>query len=205
MMRARGFTLIEMLVAVAILAVLGATTWRGLGVVLETRAAVERESERWREVGMFFARLEQDFAALAPRPVRDAAGRVQPALAGLPAAPGPDDAPLAFTRFGAPEGPGDHPPPERVGYRVRDGRVEQVRWDALDRTPRTATLARVLVADVRALELRYLDERGAWLSAWPRPDAPDAAVLPAAVEATLVLAGGERVVRVFPIAARALK
>jgi hypothetical protein len=78
-----------------------------------------------------------------------------------------------------------------------------VEWAALDPALRSTASSRSLVGDVRALELRYLDARGAWLTAWPRPDAPDAALLPRAVEAALVLAGGERMVRVFPLHARA--
>lgn len=202
--RAGGFTLLEMLVAIAILAVLGAATYRGLGAVLESRAAVDFESERWRAVGMLFTRLEQDLAAVAPRPVRDPADRIQPALSGNPAAR-IDDAVLVFSRFGAADAPGEHPAPMRVGYRVREGVVELVSWDVLDPSPRSIPLVRPLIGGVRALELRYLDERGAWLAAWPRPDAPDPAVLPNAVEAQLVLASGERITRLVPILARAVR
>ena len=130
--RVRGFTLIEMLVAVAILAVLSTATYRGLTAVLESRAAIERESERWRAVGMLLTRLEQDLAAVAPRAVRDPAGRTLAALAGNAAPAQADGAALAFTRFGAADAPGEFVAPLRVGYRLREGTVELLTWDALD-------------------------------------------------------------------------
>jgi general secretion pathway protein J len=201
MMRTRGFTLVEMLVALAILAVLGAATYRGLGAILDTRAAAAAHAERWRGIALFYTLLEHDLAAAAPRPARDASGLARAALAGDPA-PQPAAPLLALTRYAPADLPGEQAPPLRVGYRVRDAVLEALAYDALDAAPQEAASVQPLLAGVAALELRYLDALGTWWTAWPRGEAP-LERLPVAVEARLVLASGERIVRLLPVVAGA--
>ena len=82
MKRARGLTLVELLVAVAIFGILSAFAYRALTVVLDSRGRIEQENRKWRELALFFARLEQDVATAVPRPVRDPGDVLSPALAG---------------------------------------------------------------------------------------------------------------------------
>jgi type II secretion system protein J len=70
MKRAAGFTLLELLVAVAVLAVLGALGWRGLDALLAAEARAAFELERWDGLDQAMQQLERDRTRAAYR-VRD--------------------------------------------------------------------------------------------------------------------------------------
>ena len=57
---ARGFTLIELMIALLVLSILALMAYRGLGVVLDSRDHIAREAEKWRNVAAFFSRFERD-------------------------------------------------------------------------------------------------------------------------------------------------
>jgi general secretion pathway protein J len=79
--RTRGFTLIEMLVALLILGIMSAL---GYGTYREARISAERTEEalkRSREIEYGMRVLVMDFAQMVPRPVRDPLGQTRvPAL-----------------------------------------------------------------------------------------------------------------------------
>lgn len=58
--RARGFTLIEMLVAIAILAVIAVLSWRGLDQVMRGRTAITNAMEDERVVAQLFDQMRID-------------------------------------------------------------------------------------------------------------------------------------------------
>jgi len=65
-MNARGFTLLELLVAITVLAVVSLIAWRGLDVLVATRERLEPEGERARGLLTLFGQLDRDLAAAAP-------------------------------------------------------------------------------------------------------------------------------------------
>jgi len=65
-MNARGFTLVELLVTIALMGVMAVICWRGLDYVLAQRAEVERESLEVARVLRTFAQLERDLAQRLP-------------------------------------------------------------------------------------------------------------------------------------------
>jgi general secretion pathway protein J len=73
--RQRGFTLIELMSAMLILALLAVMSFRGLGAVLDARDQVRQETEKWKRVAALFSRFQHDVQLSAPRPV-DAPRRV---------------------------------------------------------------------------------------------------------------------------------
>ena len=79
---ARGFTLLEVLIAIAIFALLGLGSYRMLHSVLNTDEATRRHELQLREVVRAFAVLEQDLAQAGARPVRDGYADLRPALLG---------------------------------------------------------------------------------------------------------------------------
>ena len=199
----RGFTLIELLVAVAIFGVLSGMAYRALTVVLDGRDRIDLETGKWRELALFFTRLEQDVRAIAPRPIRDGQGAHLPAVVGNSTNAASSDAALMLTRTGFAMEPGSVAPPQRLGYRLRAGVVELLSWNGLDQGPQTAPRVSALLRGITALDLRYLDRRGQWSLSWPRADATAAVTaIPAGIEVTLTLASGQRITRLLPTAAR---
>ena len=197
-----GFTLVELLVAVTIFGVLSGIAYRSLAVVLDSRGRIEQENRKWRGLAMLFARLEQDVAAVAPRPIRDAGDLVGPAFVGAAAARLNDGA-IVLTRTALAAEPGAAEPPRRLGYRLRGGVVELLTWNALDQAPRSEPAVAAVLRDVTAFDLRYLDRRGQWHASWPPPGIAAAqTAIPAAVEVAVTLASGERVTRLFPTSTR---
>lgn len=65
--RTGGLTLIELLVAITVLAVVAVLGWRGLDSIVRTRIALTQEMERTRGIQIAFAQMERDAANLAPQ------------------------------------------------------------------------------------------------------------------------------------------
>jgi general secretion pathway protein J len=197
MARLRGFTLVELLVALIILALLSIAGYKGLNAVLQTRQHLAEETSKWQHLSFFFSRLDQDIAQAVHRPVRDAGGLTEPEWIGRAALISPDDAQLTFTRAGVPDQGSNFLAPQRIGYRLEEGTILLLRWPFPDAAPRAAPIRYPLLEGVSAFTLRHLDASGNWLDQWPPTGQPG--TLPMAVEATVVLASGEKIVRVFAL------
>ncbi|MEQ8234308.1 MAG: type II secretion system minor pseudopilin GspJ [Gammaproteobacteria bacterium] len=157
-----GFTLLELLVAVAIFTVLGVLAYGGLRNVVNLDAGLRDASQRYERLEFALLVIEQDLRHAAPRSVRDELGEQVPALrAGL------EGDVLSLTRH-APRLPGydERAALARVRYRLDDGSLYRDVWAQLDRTPGTTFSTRRLLDDVAALELRFFAD-GDWNSFWP--------------------------------------
>lgn len=183
--RARGFTLVELLVALAIFAVISVLTLRALSGSLEQRAHIEGEARKWRDLGRLFGMLESDLAAALGTPASPLIGR---------AAPGTDGIWLELARAGR-DAAGETPvAPRGVVYRLHGGNVERTTSHALSAGSGGDVIGTSRFAPaVRSLALRYLSSRGDWLAEW-RDATGDA---PRAVELSIELQSNERVRKVM--------
>lgn len=195
-MKQRGFTLVEVLVALTIFALMSVLAYRGLTAVMQTREHLTEDNRRWRDIALTFAQLEQDMDLAVDRPVRDNGDLPLPSLVGNPQPSSANDAQLSFSRMGMAWQTGVLADMQRHGYRLNNGTLEQLVWPVLDRAPRSEPIVHPLLERVNRFELRYLDGSGNWQSRWPLPGR---SALPAALEVILELDNGTIVTRVFAL------
>jgi general secretion pathway protein J len=188
--RARGFTLVEALVAVAILAIVASIAWRATAAMTDSEARLAAESARWRQLDALLARMEADMREAIPRPVRHGSA-VEPAWYAIPADPAGDSA-LAFTRAGpdAVDEPGSGG--QRVGYRLRNGRIEVLYWPRLDNPATKDPATYALVDGIAHFRLAVLAPDARWTDHWPLPGTDG---IPRGVRITLELADGSVIER----------
>jgi general secretion pathway protein J len=190
-----GFTLVELLVALAIFAILSAFAYRGLATMLDSREALQRETRKWRDVTLLVGRIERDLAAVLDRTAVGPSGLPQSPVSS--AIEGAEREALAFTRSGSPLQENALAAPQRVAYRFVQGRVERLTWSGVDVSPRESPNAVPLLGEVASFAYRFLDARGEWRASWGLPGSNER--LPAAVEIALTLASGERIVRLVDL------
>lgn len=169
-----GFTLLELLVAITILATVSIIAWRGLDTLVTTRARLEPEGDRVRALLTVFGQLDRDLAqtinptffALTTPPVTILTIGGQPALSITRLAPGEADAPSAL---------------QVIGYRLEDGFL--VRSASLPMRGRGAVAAEEitnvrLLGGIKSLRVRvWNDQQGTWVD--PLVTQTPAAVRPA--------------------------
>ncbi len=187
-----GFTLVEVLVATAVFAIMSALAWGGLNAVIRTREALVAEQQDFAHTVRAVGMLERDLLGAVARPVRGNYGEPQPALRG-------DADHLEFTRLGFASALIDaRSNLERVVYEQDGNTLKRGRYAVLDRAAGSVAEFTSVRDRVRRLQLRYLDEQGNWLEAWPRrDDKPEA--LPRAVEFRLDIDGVGEISRLIEL------
>ncbi len=199
--RARGFTLIEVLVALAIFAIMSGIAYRGLGSVLDARARIVDDNRKWREVALALAMIERDVSAAADRVARSREDLQLPAFTGNAPELSRESAVFEFSRMGD-----GNAPARRVAYRLRDGALELLAYPSIDAAPRDEVKSYALLTGVKAMATRFLDAKGNWQPRWPVLNTSAAAAreakenpLPRAVALTITLDSGEDMTRVFAL------
>ncbi len=197
--RTAGFTLIELLVALAIFAVLATLAFGGLGEAVTQSQRLDASQQRWADLRRAVRVLENDFAQLRARPVRDILGQsYDPALdasgsGGLSFSRGGWLNPALLARAEL----------QRVRYRLIDGRLVREYWPVLDRIGATDPSGEVLLTGISEFRVEFLPARtsgpGAWTAFWPPPGTASVESLPAGVKITLAISGSGRIVRLIEV------
>lgn len=186
-----GFSLLELLVALALFAVVALLAWGGLDTLARSRHALDAERTRLQALQLSIGQLERDLRQAVARPVRAGDGLEHPALLGQPSA-------IELTRL-APGSGWQSPSPalERIGWRCSDGELQRLRWATPDRAPNTAFTRETRLSGVSQCQWRFLDRLPS--ATWPpRGAVPER--LPRAVELRFRLDGMGELRRVIELA-----
>lgn len=177
----RGFTLLEMLVALAVFAVIGVMAGRILSGMVDMSEFTYERGDALAQAQRAFAVIERDVLQLAARPVRDEFGQTAPALAlGRGTL-------VEFTRAGWRNLLGEpRAQLQRVAYALRDDSLLRLFWPVLDRADDTRPRAQTLLTGVVDATFVVRDASGGEHTRWPAADG-DGEVRPAALELRLRL------------------
>ncbi len=186
--RVAGFTLLELLVAVAIFAVVGALALSGYTQLQRQSEYAEQRLDRTRQVQRTVQLLTQDLEQVEPRAIREPIGDAQvPALMlGLTS-----EYLLQLTRAGWSNTAGlPRPTVQRVGYRLENQELWRDHWPVLDRTLTVEPVREMLLTGVRSITFRVMDGSRSWVDHWPETQTIDLVEVrrrPAAVEVIIEL------------------
>ncbi len=186
----RGFTLLEILVAMALFSIVSYMSYSGLDAVIRQHEIVSESAARLRQLQYAMRRLVQDFSQIQPRAIREETGEGhKPALI----ADTRTAEPMELTRAGWPN-PLAHPRSslQRVAYWVEDNTLIRAQWPVLDRMLGQEPIELELLEGVEEFQLLFLGANNEWAEQWPPPDSQDSgadtqAALPQAVEIILQL------------------
>ncbi len=159
-----GFSLIELLVALAVFATMAALAYGGLDSVARTRGELGKREAAFGNLMRAVTDLNRDLHEAVTRPIRGNFGQILPTLVGTP-----DH--VEFTRLGF-ANPQAEPRSnlERVVYELDSGTLKRARYTVLDRAPGSAPQVVDLQVAAKGLRFRYLDQTSnRWLDTWPPP------------------------------------
>lgn len=187
-----GFTLLELLVAIAIFAFLGAMAYGGLAAMLRTSegASAAREALAQEQRGLRL--LEEDMAFVLNRPVRDGLG--SPHLAFMSGRDG--QTLLEFTRSTRPREGLAPAPLERVRYLLDGDRLLRQSWNPPDAARLEPDMTLTLWRDVQSVRLDFLDASLQASASWPPPNVENPG-LPRSVEVRLQRRGATELRRML--------
>jgi general secretion pathway protein J len=205
----RGFTLVELAVAILIVAIIAAIGYGTINQAVKSREMLKDQQTQLLGLQNAVRLMEQDFVQAAPRPVRQAVGDDPPQLAFAGSPPGSQPV-VALTRAGWANPAGlQRTGLQRVAYFLENGTLRREYWNVLDPTLASTTIKHDLLTHVKSFTLRYLDVNHNWQPQWPPSTncqgcATQEQALrqrPLAVEITLDTEEWGKIVRIIEIAA----
>lgn len=181
-LRERGFTLVEMLIALVIFSLIAVGALALLQFSVDAEAASRTRTEQLAATRRFLSVWNADLAQAVPRPSRDERGALHPAVeAGLP-----DGTLLRLTRGGWSNLDGAaRPSLQRVEYRWSGGKLLRAGHPFLDgaRAAPAAAMADAASAPI----LRFRTSDGLWRDRWEPQRLGE---MPVAIELLLPQANG---------------
>lgn len=182
-----GFTLLELLISITIFGLIAAMAYSGLNNVLLAQRITEDKAQSLHKLQSTFVIFSRDVEQTVNRSVRNNYGEKLDALKGNQIG----TYLLEFTRTGwlNPNRYSDaRSNMMRVAYALEEDKLVRYFWYHLDRSQDTEPYKMELMAGVKNVEFRYLDEKQEWHNSWPRdttllgqenqqaPDAPPRAL-----------------------------
>ncbi|MBW0146137.1 type II secretion system minor pseudopilin GspJ [Marinobacter arenosus] len=185
----QGFTLLEVLIAVTITAVIGLGVWQVISGVVTSRDRVNELAEDFDGLQRAMLLLERDITQIVNRSARDIYGDYKAALTNRE-----EDFALVLTRQGWRNPLGTRRSGlQRVAWEFTGDELRRRYWPMVDQGQEDDSRDVLLLEEVLAFEVRFLNDERSWQPEWPtdemmaginpgsRPETP----LPMGIEITL--------------------
>ena len=181
----RGFTLLEILIAVAIFSLVSTATFSMLQQTIKASDVFDDKASYLVELQRAQRLLQQDFSQVVARTVRDQYGDVLPAVMSENMSWGTA---IEVSRTGR-ANPLEKPRSNllRLRYFFDGEKVIRRTWKQLDRAPEAEYLDQVVLNDVKTWQVRFLNGEKQWRDSWPEELDDTKTTLPNAFEVKLSL------------------
>jgi len=195
-----GFTLLELLVAMSVFAIMSVMAYGGLSQIISNNTSAEAALERMQSVQHMMYTLTRDFNQIIERNIRDEFGTTQPYLV---AGSDPDTV-VEFTRSGR------RNPAKllrsnllRVAYQLEDNKLYRLFWPQLDRVQGMEPGRSELLDNIETFDIRYLDNNADWHTNWPPANLGTSTAvaipLPVAIEISMTLTDWGKLKRLYKV------
>ena len=198
MKRVSGFTLLEVLIAISIFAIVGLSSYQLLTVIIGTHERVRTAVDEYEEVSRAMGMIERDFYGIVDRPVRDEYGEPLPALI-----VGGGRYPIELTRSGW-NNPAGLPRSnlQRVAYSIEnDGQLVRHFWLVLDRAEDSTPIDQPLLSDITDFRINLIMLEGDTTDSWP---SSSVSPLPSAIEVVVATKRIGEIRRLIPVISPAI-
>ncbi len=197
-----GFTLLEVIIAMSIFAIVSLMAYGGLYSVINSKTHTEDALERLQELQLTMRTMSDDFQHISSRSGHDALGGIL-----LPLTTQRSDTLVEFTRGGW-RNPASQVRStlQRVAYIMDDDKLIRRYWSHVDRGDDERFFDRTLITNIESIDVRFLNEKRTWKTDWPSASslasttANAPAELPTAVEVTLKMNDWGEIIRLIRLA-----
>jgi len=164
---AAGFTLLEVLIAIGITAMIGLGSWQILNSAIRTSEHTQVKLEELKALQKTMLIISRDLQQVVSRSVRDEYGDYQPALQTKGSL-----YQLEFSRAGWRNPLGDpRSNIQRVAYELNQDEFVRHYWNVLDRSQDSESVYRTLLKGVEEFSIRFMKEDYSWADEWPLAEA----------------------------------
>ena len=161
MHRQFGFTLLEMVIAVSIFALMGAAAFTGLTHMTRNGQEIADANDRLSDMQFAVVYMSRDWSQVSPRRIRNQYGDEEHNII-------IEDNVITFTRSGWSNLLGHQRSNlQRVQYRVVDNQLRRLHWPSLDQAIGEEPIEVTLLDDVESLEVEFVDALNKPIRQWP--------------------------------------
>jgi general secretion pathway protein J len=179
----QGFTLIEILLALFIFAIIALITTATLHSVIATNERLNQHYDRLQELQFTSMVMENDISQITNRSIITNTGNVAPALIG-------EYTKVEFTRAGLvnPFQDQQQSNMQRVAYYVNNQQLIRATWSHLDQLPADKPNEKILLTHVAQIEFGYLGNSNGFAQSWLLSDNMKAFMtMPRAIQVKITL------------------
>lgn len=162
-----GFTLIEVLLSIVIMAIIAQGTYELMSGVMNADDSIREKTERFNEIQKAFNLMERDYTQMVPRKSRLTGTSATSVIEVGESTFGSEGTGLTFIRGGALNPGALLPRGEvvRVWYRFKEGNLERAFYPYPDTVVGYEPKYEILLSDVKSFKV-YFYRQGAWSLGW---------------------------------------